>query len=179
MPAWTLRFTPPPDDAETGAVQTVCLRHVAAVQWERPNFGRQYALVESSQDAVRDELAHVRATVFRGPVIALAVSPTTPEALPGLLDALGGAGRPAGVCGCERVENAAIVEWDLERTPWETIEAVIDAECGVYRSGRVNALLTPLPDPWWARLAAHGLRAPEITPERVLEVQLALQDLDA
>jgi hypothetical protein len=178
VPAWTLRFTPPPDDAETGAVQAACSRLGASVRWERPGFERRYALIESADDRVRNELARARATIFPGPVIALAVSPTVPEALPPLLAALGGAGRPAGVYSCERHAGAAIVEWDLERTPWETIEAAIDAECGVYRSGRVNDLLTPLPVAWWTALAAYGLHAPEIVPERVLEVQLALHDLD-
>jgi hypothetical protein len=177
VPAWTLRFTPPPDDAEAGAVQAACSRHNAIAQWERPRFGRRYALVESAHDGVRDELARTRATVFPGPIIALAVSPTVSEALPQLLSALGGAGRPAGICGCEADAAAAVVEWDLDRTSWETIDSLIDAECARYRCGRVNALLTPLPVAWWARLAAYGLRAPEITSERILEVQLALHEL--
>jgi len=177
VPAWTLRFAPPPDDAETGAVEALCTRSEASILWERPRFDRRYALVESPQDSIRDELACTRATVFPGPVIALAVSPTVPEALQPLLSALGGAGRPAGVQACERHGTAAIVEWDMERTPWETLESLIDAECGVYRSGRVNVLLAPLPAAWWARLASYGLRAPELTPERILEVQLALHDL--
>ena len=172
MPAWTLRFTPVPDDAER-AVEEACTRMRASVRWERSQFGRQYALVESADSALADELSGLaQATVFDRPVIALAVSPTVPEALPPLFDALGGCGRPAGVRGCELADGAVIVEWDLDRTPWATIEALIDVELGVFRSGRVNALLSPLPMEWLARLAAYGLNAPEIAAERILEVQL-------
>ena len=180
MPAWTLRFTPVPDEAERGLVQAAALRSHARVRWEEPQFGRQYALVEAASDAAGAEVAaSARATLFSGPVIALAVCPCVPEALPGLYDALGGEGRPSGVVGCERYDDAVIVEWDLERTPYETIEALIDVECGVFRAARVNALLTPLPLAWLTRIAAYGLNAPEITPERVLEAQLEAQGVDA
>jgi hypothetical protein len=149
------------------------MRGGATLQWERAHFGRRYALVEATDSALHDELsAHAHLTVFDRPVIALAVSPTVPEALPRLFDALGGPGRPSGVMGCERVDDTLIVEWDLERTPWDTIEALIDVELHVLRSGRVNMLLTPLPLEWVARLAAHALQAPEITEDRILEEQL-------
>lgn len=180
MPAWTLRFTPVPDEAERGLVQGAALRSRARVRWEAPRFGRQYALIEAAGDTAGAEIAAAaRATLFSGPVIALAVCPCVPEALPGLFDALGGEGRPSGVVGCERRDDAVIVEWDLDRTPFETIEALIDAECGVFRAARVNALLTPLPLEWLTRLAAYGLKAPEITPGRVLEAQLEAQGVDA
>jgi hypothetical protein len=180
VPAWTVRFTPPPDDVESDAVGAACARSGARLRWERPQFERRYALVESTDEAVRAALSAVaRATVFAGPVIALAVSPTAPEALPRLQDALCGAGRPAGILGCERTGGAVIVEWNLDRTPYETIETLIDVECGVYRCGRVNSLLTPLPIAWLTRIAAHGLHAPEIVPERVLEVQLEMHGIDA
>jgi hypothetical protein len=176
VPAWTLRFTPVPDDAERGTVEAAALRASARVRWQRPRYGRQYALIEAADGAI---IEAPRATRFSGPVIALAVCPSMPEALPGLYDALGGAGRPAGVAGCDRVGDAVIVEWDLDRTPYETIEALIDTECGIYRSGRVHDLIAPLPVAWLARLAAYGLRASEIAPDRVLEVQLEAQGLDA
>jgi hypothetical protein len=176
----TLRFTPIPDDAERGAVHAVALRSDARIRWEAPQYGRQYALVESSREGSLDAAALApRATVFSGPIIALAVSPSAPEALPGLWQALGGNGRPAGVVGCDRVADAVIVEWDLDRTPYETIETLIDVECGVYRSARSNALLSPLPLSWLARLAAYGLSAPDITADRILEVALEASDTDA
>jgi hypothetical protein len=180
VPLWTLRFTPVPDDAARGAVEALALRSNAHLRWENPRYGRQYALVEATGDQTVDVASFApRATLFSGPVIALAVCPSIPEALPGLLHALGGPGRPEGVIGCDRLGDAVIVEWDLDRTPYETIETLIDVECGVFRSARSNALLSPLPIPWLARIAAYGLRAPEITAERVLEVALEAQNVDA
>lgn len=179
MPVRTLRFTPVPDDALRGAVQASASRMNASVRWEPPQYDRQYALVEASDVETFEAGAFgSRATVFSGPIIALAVCPSSPEALPGLRHALGGAGRPAGIVGCDSVGAAVIVEWDLDRTPFETIETLIDVECGVYRSGRSNALLSPLPVNWLARIASYGLHAPEITADRILEVRLEAQDAD-
>ncbi len=173
MPAWTLRFTPVPDDALVRTVDAIAVRHGARATWERPQFGRRYVLVESAPPAARDEFAaSTRAALFDGPVIALAVSPSVAEALSPLRDALGGPGGPSGVRGCEIEGDAVILEWDLDRTPYDLIEALIDVELQRYRAARVNALLTPLPLEWLTRLAAYGLHAPEIVPERVLEYQL-------
>lgn len=177
MPAWTVRFTAIPDDAECGAIVDAFARRGAHIRFERAQFGRQYALVEADDDRALAALAD-RAAVFPGPVIALAVSPTVSEALPLLADALGGAGRPSGIVGCETAGGAVLVEWDLDRTDLETIDALIDTELTRYRSGRINALLSPLPDAWLARLAAAALRAPDIQESRILEVQLQRAGFD-
>jgi hypothetical protein len=179
VPAWTLRLTPFPDDA-LRAVEAVCVRRNAALRAEAAKFARQYAYIEADDTGLRDDLSSIaEVTVFDGPVIALAVSPTVAEALPGLLHALGGPGRPAGILDCARIDDTIIIEWDLDRTAWPTIETLIDVELRILRSGRVNALLSPLPVEWVARLAAYALRAPEITADRILEVQLERHGLRA
>jgi len=134
-----------------------------------------YGLVEgpaACATALREE---TRAAVFTRPVIALAVSPSVPEALPPLLHALAGPGRPSGVLSCDAYEGGLVVEWDLEITSADVLLGLIDIEMDRFHARRVNELLTPLPLAWSTRIAANGLRAPEITPDRVLEEQLEVQ----
>jgi hypothetical protein len=180
VPSSTLRFIPLPDDAVMHTVEGIAMRHGARVTWEAPYGARRYALLDGAcVEAGIEIAASARAKVFEGPVIALALSPSAPEALLTLADALGGGGAPSGIVGCEMEGSALVVEWDLERTPYELIETLIAVELQRYRASSVNALLTPLPLKWVTRLAAYALRAPEITPERVLEYQLEVQGVDA
>jgi hypothetical protein len=177
MPAFTLRFQPEPTDAERRAVERIAGDAGARVTWEHSAAcKRTYGLVEDADPACISALQEAtRATVFARPVIALAVFPSVPEALPPLLDALGGAGRPAGVLSCEACPGGAVVEWDLDACAADAIMRLIDIEIDRFHAARVTALLTPLPLRWWTAIAAAGLHAPEITPERVLEEQLEVQ----
>ncbi|HEX8805410.1 MAG TPA: hypothetical protein VF741_00620, partial [Candidatus Aquilonibacter sp.] len=68
-----------------------------------------------------------------------------------------------------------LLEWDLDTTALDTIMDLIDIEIERFHARRTNFLLTPLPLAWWTTIAGNGLRAPEITPERVLEEQLEVQ----
>lgn len=139
--------------------------------------GRSYALLglpdECSNVAVAAAAAAGGATAYDAPVIALAVFPTVAEALPPLGTALGGPGGPAGVRSCEPCPNGgAVVEWDLETTPAAVVLGLIDVELARFAAGRTIELLTPLPPAWTARIAADGLRTPEISSARILETLL-------
>jgi hypothetical protein len=76
------------------------------------------------------------------------------------------------VLACEPIGGTAIVEWDLDATPFDVVLGLVDIEIDRFRARRVNALLSPLPLEWWTRIAATGLRSPDITAQRVLEEQL-------
>jgi hypothetical protein len=177
MSAFTLRFQPEPSDAELRAVERAVHDCGARVTWQHATAcKRMYGLVEGATPACISELREATvATVYDRPVIALAVFPSVAEALPPLLHALGGPGRPSGVVACDRCDGGAIVEWDLDISPLDVIMNLIDIEIDRYHARRTNALLTPLPLRWWTTIAANGLRAPDITPERVLEEQLEVQ----
>ncbi|MGC1381994.1 MAG: hypothetical protein WA814_13345 [Candidatus Baltobacteraceae bacterium] len=175
MAYFTLSIDGSPDDARRGALDELVRGRGGVIEW-RANVaaGRSYALLELPD--LRD-LEAIRETaggrVYETAIIALAVFPTVPEALPAVLDALGGAGRPAGVVACYRCAGGAIVEWDLDRSPAEVILGLIDVELGRFRSGRTAELLAPLPAATIAAVAAQGLAAPQIIPDRILEVQIA------
>jgi len=107
--------------------------------------------------------------VHDGPVIALAVFPAVPEALPFVGDALNGAGRPAGIVSYEACNGGLVVEWDPQRTQAGVVIGAIDAELRRFNSGRTAELLTPLPPELTARIAAEALRTPQLTADRILE----------
>jgi hypothetical protein len=115
--------------------------------------------------------AAIQGTVYDVPVIALALFPTVPEALPQLLDALGGEGRPAGILACEPIDGGAIVEWNPEVSDARVVIGTADVELARFKSGRTAELLTPLAPETAAKLAAIGLGAPQIDPDRILELR--------
>jgi len=134
---------------------------------------RTYALLELSDErdaAVAREGAGT--TVYDQPVIALAVFPTVPEALPALRDAFEGPGRPAGILASRSCEGGAIVEWDPDVTAADLVLNLIDVELRRFASGRNSELLAPLPPTLAAKVAARGLQTPQITPERILELRI-------
>jgi hypothetical protein len=151
------------EDAVRGQGGSVVWRTSAAA-------GRSYGLL-----AVPDayDAAPIRAmsagTLYDKPIIALAVFPALAEALPSLGETFAGAGRPAGVLACMPCPGGIIVEWDPSVTGAEVVVALVDVELRRWQSGRTAELLSPLPRSLVAKLAANGLRAPEIAPERVLE----------
>lgn len=163
MPAFTLRYRAVPEPTEIARVEKLVAGHNGTIAWQKnPSFERTYALVEGVDTAFLPEM---------GPaIIALAVCPSVAEALPRVEEALGGPGRPAGIRSCERVGNAIVAEWDLNVTSARTVLNLCDIELARFHSGRVNTLLTPLSDASWAKIASEGLNAPEIAPNRVLEV---------
>ena len=177
MPAFTLRFQPEPSDAEVRAAERAVHDLGAHVTWQHATAcKRMYGLVEGASAVCISTLREATvATVYDRPVIALAVFPSVPEALPPLMRALGGPGRPTGIRACDPCDGGMIVEWDLDTTGLDVIMDLMDIEIERFHARRVNRLLSPLPLAWWTAIAASGLHAPEITPESVLEEQLEVQ----
>lgn len=173
MPFLTVRFDAIPDDAERGRVGAAA--GAGVVRWrDNPAFNRTYALLDVDERAslrVRAEF-QTRVQVYLGAIIALAVVPAQPEALPSLLDALGGAGRPAGVRSAERHGGAVLVEWDPARTLPSVVLSLIEIELRRFGGGRTAALLAPLAPEVAALIARDGLRTSQIAPDRMLEVLL-------
>ena len=107
---------------------------------------------------------------YEAAVIAWAVFPTVPEALPSLYAALGGPGRPVGVLACRPCPQGAIIEWDPDSGGIEIIMRLVDVELRRFCSGRRAELLSPLTPRLSAKIAASGMSAPEIAADRILEL---------
>ncbi len=162
------------DDALRAAIDDAVRREGGKAVWRRSEAAAcSYALLELPD---RYDGAAIRALVgvmaYDKLVIALAVFPTVAQAMPALLDALGGRGRPAGVLRCRTCNGGAVVDWDPDVTDARVIIGLIDLELGRFASGRVTELLSPLPHWLIAKLAASGLEAPQITPKRILELRI-------
>lgn len=170
--AFTLRYCPMPTDATIRALDARASDEGFRVTWqhnERP--ARTYALVEgSSVDVVRDLLGD--ATVFDTPIIALALRPNFSEALQDLVRAFGAAGAPAAVRGCTLEGDALVLEWDPGRARIAVLRELAGLELARTHAACTSELLCPLPLEVWTKLAAEGLHAPEIAPNRVLEALL-------
>ena len=161
-------------DARRAAIDTFARDRGGKAIWRTSSTaGRSYASLDLPDgfDAA-GLVAAADETLYEMPVIALAVFPAAPEALPGLREALAGAGRPAGVLACRPCEGGAIVEWDPSVTRADVVYATIDVELRRWGGGRRAELLSPLPPELTLRVAAQGLAAPEIGPGRVLEMLL-------
>ena len=131
-------------ERERTAVGEIVERHGGSVRWQcSRRFDRAFASVDLREESgVAALRAATGATVYDATLIALAVSPTLPEALPALEEALAGTGRPAGVVFADVRDGALCVAWDLAQT-----------DAGVVMTA----------------IVAEGLNAPEIAPDRVLE----------
>ncbi|MBV8491001.1 MAG: hypothetical protein JO199_10785 [Candidatus Eremiobacteraeota bacterium] len=178
MTFFTVRTGASFDGTSRKAVEDAVLSRGGAVLWHDGGaFERTYALVEAPVEA-RVTAAEVGrlfggdATVYEGALVAVAIVPAHAAGIPALVDAFGGAGRPAGMVTCEASAGAAILEWDPSATAPETVWNLVDAELERYGSGRCATLLSPLPADVTAAIAARGLQAPEIGPERVIETLL-------
>jgi hypothetical protein len=162
------------DVQKRAAVDEIVRRNGGTTTWRVSEAaGRSYALLEVAN---QPDIAAIEAAsggrLYDRPIIAMALFPALPEALPSLLEALGGEGRPAGVLACLARASGAILEWDPAVTPVPVIIDLIDVELRRFRSPRRAELLAPLPPSLAARIAADGLQAPEIAPQRVLELRI-------
>jgi hypothetical protein len=168
---FTLCYRGVPDTGEIKALDAVAAARGARLEWGvHPRFGRAYALLaDADGECIAGIRGECRAIVVEAPVIALAVFPSVEEALPSIIDALCGEGRPVGMVACDLIRGGCILEWDLERTSAELILELIDAELDRFRAHRMSELLSPMPLTWWTRIAAEGLRCPQIRPDRVIE----------
>ncbi|MGA8575603.1 MAG: hypothetical protein WB609_07975 [Candidatus Cybelea sp.] len=161
-------------DARRVAVDDAVARQGGTALW-RANEGarRWYALLELPQRHDRNAIASVSGgTLHDRAIIALAVVPAVPEALPLILGALAGPGRPAGILDAYPCEGGVVVEWDPAATSPPVVLGIIDLELKRFGSGRTAELLAPLPASVASAIAANGLQAPEIDPARILELRI-------
>jgi len=86
--------------------------------------------------------------------------------------AIFGAGRPAGVVGCEAQENELIIDVNDATTPIELVLTIADLELQRFGLSRRARLIGELPDATAVRIAAAGLGEPELTVARLLETYL-------
>ena len=174
MPTYTLRYRNVPSDAAADNVEAIARRHGGRVAWQRNDAGfSSYALVEGAAESCAAELSRtVGVSLVDGPIIAVAVSPHSPEALPLLESALAGLGAPLAVTRCERANGALEIEWNPAGAAAASVMKLVDLELARLACGRTTTLLSPLPLEVWTRIAAEGLQAPEIAPDRVLEALL-------
>lgn len=141
-------------------------------------YGVTYALAHVRDAATGQDFAARRsaAAAYEPAIIALAIEPQTADALPGLFEALGGVGAPAGMVSCEVRAGAAILEFTPSVSPWQLIRCLVDAELRRFGGGaRTTTLLSPLTLQMQTQIAADGLECADMLPDRVLE---ALLDAD-
>lgn len=170
-----MRIEAPADDALKTRVESACAREGASVRFgDAAGTNRAYALVEGPESVDRAAVAQAlpEARWFDHPIIALAIEPRPPDALPLLVERLGGSGAPAGVLECAAFEPFAIVEFDPNVTPASLIFTITDAELRRFAGSRTAKLLSPLPPPVTAQVAADGLNCAEIASDRILETLL-------
>jgi hypothetical protein len=137
-----------PDDSRRDAIEAIARVRGGRAMWRiNPSAGRSYALLELPDGFDPSEIPIAPGeVVYQTAVIAWAVFPTVPEALPQLYEALGGTGRI------------------------EIVMKVVDVELRRFCSGRRAELLSPLTPALSAKIAASGVAAPEIAADRILEL---------
>jgi hypothetical protein len=167
----TLSIEGMPDDDRRKAIDDAVRSQGGRAVWRISEaVGRTYALLELP-DAY--EVRAIRAVsdgdAYEAAIIAVAVSPTVPQALPHVRAALTGAGSPAGILACRPYADGVIVEWNPTISRADLVLGLIDVELLRFASGRTTELLSPLPASLAAKIAADGLQAPQIGLERVLE----------
>lgn len=137
---------------------------------------RTYAVIEGPEGVdpaeVQERIPDAR--WYDADIIALAIEPLPADALPVLVEALGGAGAPAGVADCTIDGRRLIVEFRPDVTPAALVMRIIDVELRRFGGVRRTQLLTPLTIRAAAAIAADGLQAPEIASDRILEPLLGL-----
>ena len=168
----TISIAGSPDDSRRDAIEGIARARNGRAMWRlNPSAGRSYALLELPNGTDLPELSIAPTEVaYETAVIAWAVFPAVPEALPSLYAALGGPGRPVGVLACRPCPQGAIVEWDPDSGGIEIIMKVVDVELRRFCSGRRAQLLSPLTPGLSAKIAASGMSAPEIGVDRILEL---------
>ncbi|MGA7200962.1 MAG: hypothetical protein WBX26_03980 [Candidatus Cybelea sp.] len=168
----TISIAGNPDDSRRDAIEAFAQAQGGRATWRfNPSAGRSYALLELPDGVDLSEVSIAPTEVaYETAVIAWAVFPTVPEALPNLYAALGGPGRPVGVLACRPCPQGAIVEWDPDSGGIEIIMKLVDVELRRFCSGRRGELLSPLTPRLSAKIAASGMSAPEIAVDRILEL---------
>lgn len=169
----TLSIAGVPSDSRRAAIDAAVRAAAGSVKWRaNPRAGRWYAAIEVPDGTTIELPTQPEDVVYPAAIIAWAVFPAVPQALPPLLEALGGAGRPAGLLACYPCDDGAILEWDPQVCGIDLVAKVVDVELARFASGRTAELLSPLPAGVVAKVASAGMQTPQIAADRVLELLL-------
>jgi len=142
-------------------------------------FARSYVLLSAERGEPSDEFLSRYSGVCRyeQPLLALSIEPEAVEALPFVASALNGSGGPEGVLDARIVDRELLIEFFPSAASWRLLRAVIDVELQRYGSSvRRTTLLSPLTAEMQVRIAADGLREPDLDASRVLEALMADAD---
>lgn len=173
--ARTLRIDEAPADALQQEVAAALRHDGLRIAFGAPSgIDRTYVLLQGPQsiDPAELEASLPAAKWYPEAIMALAIEPAPPDALPALAQALGGPGAPAGITACEQAGECVLIELVPSVTPASFVLAVADAELRRFSGYRRVRLLSPLTVDALAKIAADGLQAAEIRPDRILEALL-------
>jgi len=92
--------------------------------------------------------------------------------LPAIGAAFSGGAGLAGVLDCALQAESVVIEFQPSRTTPALVLNIVDVELRRFRGYRTVTLLNPLPTEILAHIAAGGLQASEIAPDRILETLL-------
>ncbi len=168
----TLRIDAVPGQALQGRIAAALARDGVRVEFgPQHSLSRTYVLVEgpAGADPVDLQQSVPEGRWYGEAIIALAIEPAPADALPRLAQVLGGAGSPAGVLSCDIIGSQLVVEFNPSLTQPALLLRIVDVELRRTHGYRRVELLSPLPVEITARIAADGLHAPEIAPDRILE----------
>jgi hypothetical protein len=170
----TLSMEGDPTASQRDALEDAVRVRGGSVIWRSSaTTGRSYAsLALPVADNASPLPVPVGATLYEKAIIALAVFPAIAEALPPLVAALDGTGRPAGMLACHAVPGGVALEWDPRVSSAAVVLGLVDVELKRFASGRRAELLAPLPPEITTQIAAESLHAAEIVPDRVLELKM-------
>lgn len=135
--------------------------------------GRTYGLVQGAASAEPEAVAQAipGAKWYDETIIALAIEPTPADALPAIAGPFSSGAGVAGVLDCAAFAQLMVVEFQARTAP-SLILNLVDVELRRFHGYRKVTLLNPLPPEIVAQIAAGGLQAPEIAPDRILETLL-------
>lgn len=174
MPIFTLRLLEDGERADRTTLEAIVRDGGGTLTWHIDEALRLAYGTCSGVDSAA--VVGQNVTVYEGDIIAVALTPSCVEAIPRLLDALGGAGRPLGVMAAfERAQNV-VVEIAWQRTLPSFVLGIADRELRAMGATRRTRLLTALSDAAACAIAADGLATPDIAPSRVLEALLESRD---
>ncbi len=136
--------------------------------------GRTYGLVQGPASVEPDAAAQALsgARWYEETIIALAIEPTPVDALPAIAAPFSPDAGVAGVLECTVLEKSIVVEFQPARAAPSLILNLADVELRRFHGYRKVTLLNPLPAEIIALIAASGLQAAEIGPDRILETLL-------
>jgi len=137
--------------------------------WGVAGASRTYARLRlTATTDVERVRAAIDARIDEPALTVLQVVPRESERLPALLEALAGAGRPAGIVEAGICDGGLCVELDERATPLRFLVDIIDVELAPAPGRRIVALL-PLDDASLTAFASATLAAPEIDGSRLVE----------